>query len=195
MRVLVFVCMCVLQAVSNQLTERLSHITWQPLDDDPNSNGDIIIALRSPESDDASTFLHKQLDLLCATRLADPEGSDVHVKLVGWPITHAHMEALAGLPDAWEATLTFCDCKWPLPHRECRALATHIPTCFWKWNLGFEHPCIRRLQSIMLGVQERRAREEGADRLALTVKNRKAVRAIEKKGLGNEYVYVRVDDE
>ncbi len=176
----------------HRVTDWLFHTTWAPITD-VDSEEKVTISLHCCEGEDSSASLRRQLDLLRYIRLAEPDERVAVVKLVSWPITHAHMEALAGLPGEWEATQSD-ECDWPLPHREYAKLATHTPTCFWKWNLGFTHSCIRRLQSIMVGVTERRARVECADRLLLTVKNAKAVGAMQKRGLVNEYVSVYFDE-
>ncbi len=179
----------------HRVTQWLSHVIWAPLISEDTDREDLTISLHCPQyGASLPTSLCQQLDLLRGVRLQDPDELCIDVRLAGWSFTHATMEALAGLPDDWEATLTFHGGDWPLPHKEYVALATHIPTCYWKWDLGFTSPCVRRLQSIMMGVTEWRASEEGAGRLTLIVKSRKAVRVMERMGLEND-VCVSVDEE
>ncbi len=98
------------------------------------------------------------------------------------------MQELQGLPK-WRRELTFESCTWPLKHAAYKELAEHVPTEYSLWDLGFTTPCIRRLESIMLGAdQRRRADALVQGRLAIAVANGKAVRAVLRRGCQTEYV-------
>ncbi len=183
------------QVGADEVLTRLQHFLWIK----PGPADQRRLCLYAPEDTtceaDTHTHLLTLLAVLRAVRLAYPSQLDetTEVVLHKWPITHEVMHALQGLP-AWDAALTFQECKWPLAHPEYKQLATCVPTLYWKWNLGFQWPCVRRVESIIGGLESHRSPASLRD-MTVTVQNRKAVRAVETRARVGEHVYLHhVDD-
>lgn len=117
-----------MQKEAAQLRERLRNLRWSSwVIDSPKR---IVTAL--PYTDTPHT-LAAQVALLACVQPDTAEQVNMRVKLQHWPITHATLQALRGLPQCHE--LVFDQCTWPLTATEYKALAACVPLAVRMWSV------------------------------------------------------------